>query len=54
MEANSLAYTPEFKYKYWFADHNPQKHLDKRNIDHAHDLAFVTRRVEAILTEALI
>ena len=28
-EANSLTYTPEFKYKYQFADHNPQKHSDK-------------------------
>ena len=53
-EANSLTYTPEFKYKYWFADHNPQKHSDTRNGDHAHDLVFVTRRVETILTEALI
>ena len=54
MEANSLTYTPKFKYKYQFADHNPQKHSNKRNKDHAHDLVFVTHRVETILTEALI
>ena len=53
-EANSLTHTPEFKYKYQLADHNPQKHLDKINIDHARDLVFVTCRVEKILTEALI
>ena len=53
-EANSLTRTPEFKYKYQLADHNPQKHSDKRNRDHAHDLVFVTRRVETILIEPLI
>ena len=53
-EANSLTHTPEFKYKYQHADHIPQKHLDKINRDHAHDLVFITRRVETILTEALI
>ena len=53
-EANSLTHTPEFKYKYQFADHNPQKHSDKINRDHAHDLVFVTHRVETVHTEALI
>ena len=53
-EANSLTHTHEFKYKYQLADHIPQKHSDKINRDHAHDLVFVTRQVETILTEALI
>ena len=53
-EANSLTHTHEFKYQYQFADHIPQKHSDKITGDHAHDLVFVTRRVETILTEALI
>ena len=53
-EANSLTHTHEFKYKYQLADHIPQKHSDKINRDHAHDLVFVTRRVEIVLTKALI
>ena len=54
VEANSLTHTHEFKYKYQLSDHIPQKHSDKINRDHARDLVFVTRRVETILTEALI
>ena len=53
-ESNSLTPTPEFKYKYQFADHNPQKHSDEKNRDHARDLVFLTRRVETILAVAVI
>ena len=53
-EANSLTHTHEFKYQYQFANHIQQKHSDEITRDHAHDLVFVTRRVETILTEALI
>ena len=53
-EANSLTHTHKFKYKYQLVDHIPQKHSDKINKDYAHDLVFITRRVETVLTEALI